>query len=383
MNFALSEEQELLRRTVADFAAQEIAPGAAAWDRTGRFPTDLIPKLAALGLLGIYIPQAYGGVELDALSGAILIEEIARADAAIALSLAAHNALCASHILNFGNEAQRQNYLPALASGAKLGAWALTEPHGGSDAAALQSRAARDGKTWILNGTKQFITNGSSAGIYVIMAATEPAQRKSGISAFIAEAGMPGLRIGRIEDKLGMRASETAALYMEDLRIPDENLLGRLHGAFSDVLQVLESGRVGIAALAVGIARAALEESLQYACERRQFGKSLADFEAIQWMLADMATETEAARLLTWRAARLKDLGRPFLINASQAKLYAAEVAMRAATKAVQIHGGYGYIKDYPVERYFRDAKLCEIGEGTSEIQRIIIAKQLLGKISY
>jgi alkylation response protein AidB-like acyl-CoA dehydrogenase len=378
MDFALSDEQELLRRTASEFAARELAPGAAARDEAGRFPTELIPKLAALGLLGIHIPQSYGGAGLDALSGAILVEEIARADAAIALTIAAHNSLCAGHILSFGTEAQRQKYLPALASGAKLGAWALTEPNSGSDAAALKTRATRDGQSWILNGAKQFISQGSIAGIYVIMASTEPSQGRSGISAFIAEAGMTGLRAGRIENKLGMRASDTAALHLEDLRVTEDHLLGQQNRAFSDVLQILRGGRIGIAALAVGIARAALEESLRYARERRQFGKPLAEFQAVQWMLADMATEIDAARLLTQRAARLKDLGRPFSSNASKAKLYAAEAAMRAATKAVQIHGGYGYLKDYPVERYFRDAKLCEIGEGTSEIQRMIIARELL-----
>jgi hypothetical protein len=254
----------------------------------------------------------------------------------------------------------------------------LTEPHSGSDAAALRTSARRSGDHWTLNGAKQFITQGSTAGIYVIMASTNPAQGREGISAFIVERDTPGLRVGRIENKLGVRASDTAALHLEELRVTEEALLGPLHGAFAQVLQVLEGGRVGVGALAVGIARGALEESLKYAEERRQFGKAIAEFEAIQWMLADMATEVDAARLLVQRAARLKDTGRPFSKAASQAKLYAAEVAVRAAGKAIQIHGGYGYVKDYPVERYFRDAKLCEIGEGTSEMQRIIIARELL-----
>jgi alkylation response protein AidB-like acyl-CoA dehydrogenase len=378
MNFALPEEQELLRRTVRDFAAREIAPGAAARDEAARFPSELIPKIAGLGLFGINIPQDYGGAGFDALSGAIVIEEIARADAAVALMIASHNALCAAHILTFGNDAQRTKYLPSLASGQKLGAWALTEPHSGSDAAALKTSATWNGDGWTLNGDKQFITQGSTAGVYVIMASTDPAQGKAGISAFIVDRGTPGLKIGRIENKLGVRASDTAALHLEDLRVARENLLGRLNGAFKDVLQILQGGRIGVGAIAVGIARGALEESLKYAEERKQFGKPLAQFEAIQWMLADMATEIEAARLLIQRAARLKDRGQPFLKGAAQAKLYAAEVAMRATSKAIQIHGGYGYMKDYPVERYFRDAKLCEIGEGTSEVQRIIIAKELL-----
>jgi alkylation response protein AidB-like acyl-CoA dehydrogenase len=299
-------------------------------------------------------------------------------DAAVALLIASHNSLCAAHILSFGDEAQKKKYLPPLASGAALGAWALTEPHSGSDAAALKTRATYDGDHWTIDGEKQFISQGSTAGVYVVMASTDPSRGRAGISAFIVERGTPGLKIGKIENKLGVRASDTAALRFEELRLPKENLLGRQNGGFSDVLQILQGGRIGIAALAVGIARGALEESLKYADERTQFGRTLAQFEAIQWMLADMATETEAARLLIQRAARLKDLGKPFLKNAAQAKLYAAEVAMRATTKAIQIHGGYGYMKDYPLERYFRDAKLCEIGEGTSEIQRIVIAKELL-----
>jgi alkylation response protein AidB-like acyl-CoA dehydrogenase len=378
MNFDLSVEQQILKRTMRDFAEREIAPEAAARDESARFPAELVPKMASLGLFGINVPQDYGGSGLDAVSGTIIIEEIARVDAAVALLVASHNSLCTAHILNFGDQAQKTRYLPVLASGARLGAWALTEPHSGSDAAALRTSARRSGDHWTLNGAKQFITQGSTAGIYVIMASTNPAQGREGISAFIVERDTPGLRVGRIENKLGVRASDTAALHLEELRVTEEALLGPLHGAFAQVLQVLEGGRVGVGALAVGIARGALEESLKYAEERRQFGKAIAEFEAIQWMLADMATEVDAARLLVQRAARLKDTGRPFSKAASQAKLYAAEVAVRAAGKAIQIHGGYGYVKDYPVERYFRDAKLCEIGEGTSEMQRIIIARELL-----
>jgi alkylation response protein AidB-like acyl-CoA dehydrogenase len=379
MDFDFSEEQELLRRTMREFAARELKAGAGARDEAARFPAELMGKLADSGLFGIHIPQDYGGAGFDAFSGAIVLEEIARVDAAVALMIASHNSLCAGHIVSFGNETQKQRYLPALASGASLGAWALTEPHSGSDAAALKTRASHDGDHWTLNGEKQFISQGSTASVYVVMASTDPTRGKAGISAFIVEAGTPGLKIGRSENKLGMRASDTAALRFEDLRVPGENLLGRLNGAFADVLQVLQGGRVGIAAIAIGIARGALEEALEYARERIQFGKSLVQFEAIQWMLADMATELDAARLLTQRAARLKDLNKPFAQSASQAKLYAAEAAMRATTKSIQIHGGYGYIKDYPVERYFRDAKLCEIGEGTSEVQRMVIAKELLG----
>jgi len=378
VNFDLTEEQKLLKHTIRDFAEAQIAPGAAARDEAARFPTELIPQMAELGLFGIMIPQEYGGAGLDTVSAAIIVEEIARVDAAVALIVASHNSLCAAHILNFGREMQKQRYLPSLARGEKLGAWALTEPGSGSDAAALRTRATLEGEHWVLAGEKQFTTQGSTAGVYVIMASTDPSQGKKGISAFIVERGTAGLRVGKVENKLGVRASDTAAVQLEAVRVPKQNLLGELNGGISDVLKVLQGGRVGIGAMAVGIAQGALEESTKYARMRKQFGKPIAEFEAIQWMLADMATEIEAARLLVYRAARLKDTGMPFLKAASEAKLYAAETTMRAATKAIQIHGGYGYIKDYPVERYFRDAKICEIGEGTSEIQRMVIAKELL-----
>ncbi|HET8917684.1 MAG TPA: acyl-CoA dehydrogenase family protein [Candidatus Binatia bacterium] len=378
MNFDLKEEQKLLKQTIRDFAETQIVPGAAARDEAARFPTELIPKMAEVGLFGIMIPQEYGGAGLDTLSAAIIGEELARVDAAIALIVASHNSLCAAHILNFGSEMQKQKYLPSLARGEKLGAWALTEPGSGSDAAALKTRATLEGEHWVLSGEKQFITQGSTAGVYVIMTSTEPSQGKRGISAFIAESGTAGLRVGKIENKLGVRASDTVAVQIEDARVPKANLLGQLNGSFDDVLKVLQGGRVGIGAMAVGIAQGAFEESIKYARMRKQFGKPIAEFEAIQWMLADMATEIDAARLLVYRAAQLKERGMPFVTAASEAKLYAAETAMRSTTKAIQIHGGYGYIKDYPVERYFRDAKICEIGEGTSEIQRMIIAKELL-----
>jgi alkylation response protein AidB-like acyl-CoA dehydrogenase len=380
MNFDLSEEQTLLRQTVREFAEREIAPGASDRDQAARFPSELIPRMADLGLFGINIPQAYGGAELDALCATIIIEEVARFDGALALIVASHNSLCAGHILSFGDETQKEKYLPPLASGKKLGAWALTEPGSGSDAAALKTSARFDADHWILNGEKQFITQGSTAGVYVIMASTDPSQGKRGISAFIVERDTPGLSVSRVEDKLGVRASDTAGLRMEALRIPKDSLLGDLNGAFDNLARILQGGRIGIGAMAVGLARGAFEEALKYASQRQQFGKFIAEFEAIQWMLADMATEIEAARLLVQRAARLKDAGQPFSQAASEAKLYAAEAAMRATTKAIQIHGGYGYLKDYPVERYFRDAKLCEIGEGTSEVQRMIIAKDILAE---
>jgi alkylation response protein AidB-like acyl-CoA dehydrogenase len=380
MNFDLSEEQTLLRQTVREFAEREIAPGASDRDQAARFPSELIPRMADLGLFGINVPQAYGGAELDALCATIIIEEVARFDGALALIVASHNSLCAGHILSFGDETQKEKYLPSLASGKKLGAWALTEPGSGSDAAALKTSARFDADHWILNGEKQFITQGSTAGVYVIMASTDPSQGKRGISAFIVERDTPGLSVSRVENKLGVRASDTAGLRMEAVRIPRDNLLGDLNGAFDNLARILQGGRIGIGAMAVGLARGAFEEALKYASQRQQFGKFIAEFEAIQWMLADMATEIEAARLLVQRAARLKDAGQPFSQAASEAKLYAAEAAMRATTKGIQIHGGYGYLKDYPVERYFRDAKLCEIGEGTSEVQRMIIAKDILAE---
>lgn len=382
MNFDPTDEQKLLRETIRDFAETQIAPGAAERDEAARFPTELIPRMAELGLFGLVIPQEYGGAGLDALSAAIIIEELARVDAAVALIVASHNSLCAAHIFSFGSETQKQSYLSPLARGEKLGAWALTEPGSGSDAAALKTRAIQEGEDWVLNGEKQFITQGSTAGLYVIMASTDPSQGKRGISAFIVERETAGLRIGRVENKLGVRASDTAGLQLESVRVPKENLLGRRNGGFYDVLKILQGGRIGIGAMAVGIAQGALEQSIRYASMRKQFGQPIAEFEAIQWMLADMATEIDAARLLVYRAAHLKDSGKPFSKAASEAKLYAAEAATRAAAKAIQIHGGYGYIKDYPVERYFRDAKICEIGEGTSEIQRMVIAKELLRGIA-
>jgi alkylation response protein AidB-like acyl-CoA dehydrogenase len=396
MNFELTEQQTLLQQTIRDFGQAEIAPGASERDEAARFPRELIPKMADLGLFGVMIPESYGGAGLDPLSFAIIIEEIARVDASVALLLASHNSLCAGHILAAGSEEQKRAHLPSLASGKKLGAWALTEPGGGSDAASLKTRAVRDGDDWVLTGDKLFITQGSVAGTYVIMASTASAERAvgsreqgawstesdahrgGGISAFIVERERAGLNVVRVENKLGVRASDTAQLRLEEIRVPKDNLLGELNHGFRDALKVLDGGRIGIGAMAVGITRAALEESLRYAKERRQFGKAIAEFEAIQWKLADMATEIDAARLLVYRAAELRQNGLPFKRMAAQAKLFASEVASRATGQAIQIHGGAGYMKDAPVERYFRDAKLCEIGEGTSEIQRMIIAKALL-----
>jgi alkylation response protein AidB-like acyl-CoA dehydrogenase len=396
MNCELTEQQALLQQTIRDFAQAEIAPGASERDEAARFPRELIPKMADLGLFSVMIPESYGGAGLDPLSFAIIIEEIARVDASVALLLASHNSLCAGHILAAGNEEQKRAHLPSLASGKKLGAWALTEPGGGSDARSLKTKAVRDGDDWVLTGDKLFITQGSVAGTYVIMASTASEERGVGsreqraesmekdahrdgeISAFIVERERAGLNVVRVENKLGVRASDTAQLRLEEIRLPKDNLLGELNHGYGDALKVLDGGRIGIGAMAVGIARAALEESLRYAKERRQFGKAIAEFEAIQWKLADMATEIDAARLLVYRAAELRQNGLPFKRMAAQAKLFASEVASRATGQAIQIHGGAGYMKDAPVERYFRDAKLCEIGEGTSEIQRMIIAKALL-----
>lgn len=378
MDFDLTDEQRLLQQTLRDFAAAEIAPGAAERDERALFPHDLIPKLAALKLLGIAIPEEYGGAGLGAMETAIALEEIARADGATALIVASHNSLCAAHIYRFGNEEQRRRYVVPLAKGEKLGAWALTEPGSGSDAASLQTTALLEGERWVINGSKLFITQGSTAGVYVVIASTGPEKGPQGISAFVVERETPGLIIGKVENKLGVRASDTAALHFENLQIPKENLLGELNRGFENVLQILDGGRIGIGAMAVGLARAALEESIKYAKERRQFGRPIADFQAIQSKLSDMSAEIDAARLLVYRAALLKEAGDPFKAEASEAKLFASEAAARAAAQAIQIHGGSGYLKDYPVERYFRDAKICEIGEGTSEIQRRVIAKELL-----
>jgi alkylation response protein AidB-like acyl-CoA dehydrogenase len=378
MNFEPTDDQALLRRTLREFAEGEIAPGASDRDENARFPSELIPKLAEHGLLGIMVPEKYGGAGYDALSATIILEEVARVDAAVALLVGSHNSLCAGHILAVGNEEQKRRYLGPLARGEKLGAWALTEPGSGSDAGALRSRAVLKGECWVLNGDKQFITQGSTAGTYVVMASTDPSQDTKGISAFIVGRETPGLHIGKLEKKLGVRASDTAALHFDNMCVPKENLLGSLNQAFKDVLAILSAARIGMAAMAVGIAQGALDEALRYAKQRRQFGKPILEYEAIQFMLADMATEIDAARLLTWKAAMLRDAGQPFRRVASEAKLYASEMAVRSTSKAIQIHGGYGYLKDSPVERFYRDAKLCEIGEGTSEVQRMVIARDLL-----
>ena len=380
MDFELSEEQKAVRMMVREFAQREIAPVAQDLDEREEFPWEIVRKLSDLGLMGILFPKEYGGVAMDYISYALILEELGRFDASVALTVESHNSLCSNHIYLAGTQAQKERYLPQLTSGKVLGAWGLTEPGSGSDAAGMQTSATLDGDLWVLNGSKNFITQGSVAGIYVIMANTDRVKREKGISAFIVEKGTPGFRVGRKERKMGFRASDTAQLIFEGARIPRENLLGELNRGFIDTLTILDGGRIGMAALTVGIARGALEEGLKYAKERQAFGQPIANYQAIQWKLADMATEIDAARLLVLQAAYLKDTGQAFTKAAAYGKLFSSEIAMKAASEAVQIHGGYGYIKEFPVERYFRDAKFCAIGEGTSEIQRLIIARQLLGR---
>jgi hypothetical protein len=380
MDFRPSDEQALLRRTVREFAETEIRPHVREWDETQHFPAELMPKLAALGLLGIQIPEAYGGAAMSAVDYCICMEEIARVDPSVALSLAAHNGLCSSHIFLFGSEAQKQKYLTPLARGEKIGGWGLTESTSGSDAAGMRTTAVKAGECWVINGAKTFTTHGRVCDTMVVMAATDRAAGSKGVSAFIVERGTPGMTAGKKEDKLGMRASETSEVLYENCRVPSAQLLGEEGRGFIDTMQVLDAGRIGIAALAVGLAQGAYEAALNYSRERRSFGKVISSFQAIQWKLADAATKIEAARLLTYRAAYLKERRPRTTLESSMAKLYASEIAVRVAEDAVQIHGGYGFVKDYPVEKYFRDVKLTTIGEGTSEIQRLVIARQLLNR---
>jgi alkylation response protein AidB-like acyl-CoA dehydrogenase len=380
MDFRLSDEQEILRRTVREFAESEMRPYVMEWDEAQRFPMDLLPKLASLGLTGIQFPEEYGGSAMSAVDYCICIEELARVCPAIALSVAAHNGLCTSHIAMFGNEAQKQLYLTRLVRGEVLGAWGLTEANAGSDAAGMRTTASRQGECWAINGAKTFITHGRIGGVMVVMAVTDRSKGHRGISAFIVEHGTPGMTAGKKENKLGMRASDTSEVVFQDCRVPRSHLLGEEGLGFINTLQVLDSGRIGIAALSVGLAQGAYEAARNYARERRQFGQPIAAFQAIQWKLADNATRIEAARLLTYRAAYLKDRGVRTTRESAMAKLYASEIAVRAADDCVQIHGGYGFVKDYPAEKYFRDVKLLTIGEGTSEIQRLVIARQLLGQ---
>jgi alkylation response protein AidB-like acyl-CoA dehydrogenase len=378
ISLELTPEQEAIRQMVREFAEAEIRPVVSYYDETQEFPHELFAKMGELGLLGILVPPEYGGAGLGYMEFALIIEELARVCPAIALSVAAHNGLCTNHILSFGSEELKRRYLPELASGKALGAWALTEPGSGSDAAALRTTARREGDVYIVNGSKSFTTHGGVGSIAVVMALTDPQRGRHGISAFVLEKGMPGFSAGKKENKLGMRASDTTTLLLDNVRVPAENLIGTEGEGYRQALYVLDGGRISIAALAVGLAQGALEHALQYALQRQQFGQPLVEFQAIQMKLARLSTELEAARLLTYRAAWLRQQGRSVRLEAAQAKLFASELAVRAAEEAVQIFGGYGYVKDYPVEKLYRDAKLLTIGEGTSEIQRLIIARQLL-----
>jgi alkylation response protein AidB-like acyl-CoA dehydrogenase len=376
--FTLTDDQEQLRREIRDFAAREIAPNVSRWDEASEFPHDVVRQLGQMGLLGVIFPPELGGAGLGYVDYMLAIEELSAVDGSIGIIVAAHNSLCTNHIFLAGNDAQRAQYIPKLASGQWLGAWGLTEPGSGSDAAGARTTATRSANGWVLNGNKTFITNGHYADVSVVIAVTDKEQGTHGLSAFIVEKGTPGFRPGKKENKLGLRASDTSELIFEDCEIPEENLLGKLGEGFVDAMRTLDGGRISIAALSLGIARGALDASVKYVKERRQFGKAIAEFQGIQWKLADMATELDAARLLTLRAAVLKDAGKRVTQESAMAKLYASEVAVKICNEAVQLHGGYGFIKDYPVEKFYRDVKLCTIGEGTSEIQRLVIARQLL-----
>jgi len=378
VDFNLTGEQQLLKKTVRDFAEAELLPHSREWDEKQEFPRAVFGKLAALGLMGVAWPTEYGGSGMSTLDWAIVMEELSRVDAGVALSLAAHHSLASAHIFLAGSEEQKKKHLAPLAKGEKIGCWGLTESGAGSDAGGTRTTALRDGSHWVLNGSKTFITNGRIADTAVVMAVTDKTKGKKGISAFVVERGTKGFRPGKKEDKLGVRCSDTSELVFEDCRIPFANLLGVEGMGFVDTLRILDRGRIGIAAFSLGIGQAALEASMKYARERRQFGHPIADFQAIQFKIAEMATRVSASRLLTWRAATLRDEGREHKAESSMAKLFAGEAAVEIALDAIQIHGGYGYTKEYPVERYLRDAKLGTIGEGTSEVQRLVIARELL-----
>lgn len=378
-NIEPTESMLMIQQLARDFAEKELRPVVMKYDELQEFPLAVMGKLGELGFLGAIFPEEYGGAGLSALDFTVLIEEISKVDPSIGLSVSAHNGLCTNHIFMFGSDAQKKKYLPDLCSGKKLGAWGLTEPSSGSDAGGMKTTAKRDGNSWILNGSKTFITHGSVGSTFVIMAITNKEKGRNGISAFILEKGMPGFSVGKKENKLGMRASDTASLIFDNVRVPEENLIGNEGEGFKQALTILDGGRIGIAALSVGLAQGALDASVKYAKERQQFGKPLAEFQAIQWKLADMAMEIEAARLLTRKAAFLKMQGESYTLEAAQAKYFSSEIATRAANEAVQIHGGYGFIKDFPVEKLYRDVKLLTIGEGTSEVQKMVIARNILG----
>ncbi|MGB7844357.1 MAG: acyl-CoA dehydrogenase [Candidatus Acidiferrum sp.] len=381
MDFSFTDEQKQLRKSVREFAEAEIGPHVMEWDEASHFPTEILPKLAEMGLMGVIFPEEYGGAGLGYIEYATVIEELARVDGSVGLFVAAHNSLCSNHIFKFGSEEQKKKYLVPLAKGKKLGAWSLTEPEAGSDAGGTRTTAVRNGNDWVLNGSKTFTTNGTYADICVAMAVTDKSKDSHGISAFILEKGTPGFRPGKKENKLGMRASDTSEVIFTDCRIPAGQLLGPVGEGFIGSLKILDGGRISIAALGLGMAQGALDAATRYAKQRKQFGQAISEFQAIQFKLADMATQVEAARLLVYQAAWLADQENVrFTRESSMAKLFASEVAVRVANECVQVHGGYGFTKDYPAEKFYRDVKLCTIGEGTSEIQRLVIARQLLGK---
>jgi alkylation response protein AidB-like acyl-CoA dehydrogenase len=375
-----SDEQRQLRKEIREFAAREIAPNVMRWDEASEFPADVVKQMGAMGLLGVIFPAEFDGAGLGYVDYVLAIEELSRVDGSIGIIVAAHNSLCTNHIFLAGNDEQRRRWVPKLASGKWLGAWGLTEPNSGSDAAGARTTAVRTANGWKLNGSKTFITNGTYADVAVVIAVTDKGQGTRGLSAFVVERGTPGFRSGKKENKLGLRASDTSELIFEDCEIPHENLLGAESEGFIDSMRVLDGGRISIAALSLGIAQGALDAALKYTKERRQFGKAISEFQGIQWKLADMATQLDAARLLTLRAAQMKDSGRKTTMESSMAKLHASETAVKICDECVQLHGGYGFIKDYPAEKFYRDVKLCTIGEGTSEIQRMVIARELLKK---
>jgi len=381
VDFSFTEEQQQLRRSVREFAEAEIAPHVMEWDEASHFPIEIIPKLAEMGLLGVIFPEKYGGAGLGYIEYVIAIEELSRVDGSVGIIVAAHNSLCANHIYHFGSEEQRKKYVVPLAQGKKIGCWSLTEPEAGSDAGGTRTVAARNSSGWVLNGAKTFTTNGHYADVCVAMAVTDKTKGSHGISAFILEKGMAGFRPGKKENKMGLRASDTSEVVFSDCHVLAGSLLGKEGEGFVNSLQILDGGRISIAALGLGMAQGAYEAATKYAKQRKQFGKTISEFQAIQFKLADMATEIEAARLLVYQAAWLADRKKSrFTKESSMAKLYAGEVAVRVANEAVQVFGGYGFIKDYPAEKFYRDVKLCTIGEGTSEIQRLVIARQILGK---
>ena len=375
-----SEEQRQLRKEIRDFAAREIAPNVMRWDEASEFPADVVKQMGNLGLLGIIFPTELGGAGLGYVDYVLAVEELSRVDGSVGIIVASHNSLCTNHIFIAGNDEQRARWVPKLASGQWLGAWGLTEPNSGSDAAGARTSSVRTANGWKLNGSKTFITNGTYADVAVVIAVTAREKGTRGLSAFVVERGTPGFRSGKKENKLGLRASDTAELIFEDCEIPHENLLGNEGEGFIDSMRVLDGGRISIAALSLGIAQGALDAAVKYTKERRQFGKAICEFQGIQWKLADMATQLDAARLLTLRAAQMKDAGRKTTLESSMAKLHASETAVKICDECVQLHGGYGFIKDYPAEKFYRDVKLCTIGEGTSEIQRMVIARELLKK---